>query len=175
MLMFAFNSLNCAKMTEPSIKYQYEVIKGRYNCSFKEIRNCALEKRIYKKSFAEVRGAAVQVMSQRGVILEINQSDSDAVIVSGYGQLGTFHNALIAIGIMQYKNRLTEVAAAWIDPQSSQCTEVKIDRDELSEKSFESFDPSQQRQALAFTVGSEFMMQLSTQLYGPLNWHKKFW
>ena len=175
MLIFSTIGSNCTKMKKPPIKYQYEVINRSYGCSYKEIKNSAFEKKIYKKTFAEVRDALVQIVSQRGAILEINQSDSDAVIVSGYGQFGTYHNTLIAIGIAQYKNRLTEVAAAWIDPQNSQCTEVKIDRDELLTKSFESFDPSQQRQALAFIVGSEFITQLSTQLYGPLNWHKKFW
>lgn len=175
LVIFASALMSCAKKTVEPVKYHYAVVKGTYYCSSDKIKDTAFQKKILNQRYEDVRAAAVDVLSQRGAILEIEEKDNHTTFVSAFGQLGTFYNALIAFHIVTYNRRLTVVTASWIDPQNLQCTEIITDRRTLTESSIEPLTPLEQRQALALMVGTEFFMQLSTQLEGPLKWHKKFW
>jgi hypothetical protein len=175
LVILSLTGVSCSRKTEPAVKYHYTVVKNKYMCSADDIKNNSFDIKSFRKGYEQVRTAAVDVLSQRGAVLDIEQDDNHTIIISGYGQLGTFYNALIAVSMIRYRKRLTEVSVSWINPQNSQCERIMIDTSDLKEIPLESLPPLKQRQAIAYMVGTEFLIQLSTQIHGPLKWHRKFW
>lgn len=156
--------------------YYHHSYKGdQFSCSLDEAVENAFKTEIYAAPYETVRSAVMEILSQRGAIMNADFNESHVLIVISNIQWGIYYNSLVSVGLQRYDDKATQVLISWIDPKTRTCHKLMRNKLELEKNEKESLSPLEQRQHAAVMFGKEFFEQLSAALFGIERWRERFW
>ena len=170
--------LGCGKkksLQEKKIYYTHSYTGDNFSCSLDEAIDSAFKTEIYAAPYEAVRDAAMEILSQRGAIVNANFADSHMLIVISNIQWGIYYNSLMSVVLQKYDDKATQVLISWIAPKTCTCQKLMRNKLELKKNRDESLSPLEQQQYAAIIFGKEFFEQLSAALFGTERWRERFW
>jgi len=154
---------------------RYSISPTAYRYTTDDVFPNAFEKRVYPSAYDRVRAAAIEVLSQRGVIVGLNSGDGTVIALS-HGKYGAYFNTIVAVGIRRIGESNTEVRLAWVRPGTEKCAVLTIDKSKPKPPTTPGklLTPLESSQYAALEVGGEFLEQLGTHLYGIEKWRGRY-
>lgn len=160
---------------ETKTYYPYSYKGEQFSCSLDEAVANAFYTDIYAAPYEAVKVAAMEIISQRGAIVNADFAESHMLILINNIQWGIYYNSLVSVGLQKYDDKATQVFISWIDPQTRTCNKLKRYKLEFEKIKDKSLSPLEQRQYDALMFGKEFFEQLSAALFGIERWRERFW